>query len=41
MLVRDVSVFGVTFFLQKINVGVSFLEKSQVVINFGGVISEK
>ena len=27
--------FGVPFFEQKINVGVSFLGKSQVVINFG------
>ena len=27
--------FGVSFFEQKINSGVSFLVKSQVVINFG------
>ena len=27
--------FGVPFFAQKINFGVSFLVKSQLVINFG------
>ena len=35
MRVRDVPFFGVSFFEQKINFGVSFLVKSQVVINFG------
>ena len=35
MQVRDVPFFGVPFFEQKINFGVSFLVKSQVVINFG------
>ena len=35
MLVRDVPFFGVPFFKQEINFGVSFLVKSQVVINFG------
>ena len=32
--VRDVPFFGVPFFEQKINFRVSFLVKSQVVINF-------
>ena len=31
----DLPFFGVLFFEQKINFGVSFLVKSQVVINFG------
>ena len=35
MKVRDVPLFGVPFFEQKINFGVSFLVKSQIVINFG------
>ena len=35
MLVRDVQFFGVSYFEQKINFGVSYLVKSQVVINFG------
>ena len=35
MQVRDVPFFGVPFFEQKINFGVSLLVKSQVVINFG------
>ena len=35
MKVRDVPFFGVLFFEQKVNFGVSFLVKSQVVINFG------
>ena len=35
MRVRDVPFFGVSFFEQRINFGVSFLVKSQVVINFG------
>ena len=29
------AIFGVPFFEQKINFGVSFLEKSQAAINFG------
>ena len=29
------AIFGVPFFEQKLNCGVSFLVKSQVVINFG------
>ena len=33
--VWEVPFFGVPFFEQKINFGVSFLVKSQVVINFG------
>ena len=35
MRVWDVPFFGVSFFEQEINFGVSFLVKSQVVINFG------
>ena len=35
MWVRDVQFFGMSFLEQKINFGVSFLVKSQVVINFG------
>ena len=35
MQVRDVPFFEVPFFEQKINFGVSFLVKSQLVINFG------
>ena len=35
MKVRDVPFFEVPFFHQKINFGVSFLVRSQVVINFG------
>ena len=35
LLVRDVPVFGVPFFEKKISFGVSFLVKSQVVMNFG------
>ena len=35
MKVRDVPFFGVPFFQQKMNFGVPFLVKSQVVINFG------
>ena len=35
MRVRDVPFFGVSFFEQEINFGVSFLVKSQVVMNFG------
>ena len=35
MLVRDLPFFGVPVFEKKINFGVSFLIKSQVVINFG------
>ena len=34
MLVRDMPFVRVPFFEQKINFGVSFLVKSQVVINF-------
>ena len=35
MQVWGVPFFGVPFFEQKINFGVSYLVKSQVVINFG------
>ena len=35
MKVRDVPFFGVPFFQLKINFGVSFLVKSQVVIKLG------
>ena len=35
MKVRGVPFFGVPFLEQKINFGVSFLVKSQVVINLG------
>ena len=35
MQVRDVPFLGVPFFEQKMNFGVSFLLKSQVVINLG------
>ena len=35
MQVRDVPFFGVPFFEQNINFGVSFLVKSHLVINFG------
>ena len=35
MLVRDVPLFGVPFFDRKVSFGVSFLAKSQQVINFG------
>ena len=35
MKVRDGPFFGMSFFEQKINFGVSFLVKSQVAINFG------
>ena len=35
MQIRDVPFFGVPFLEHKINFGVSFLVKSQVVINFG------
>ena len=35
MQVWDVPFFGVPFFEQKINFGLSFLVKSQVVINYG------
>ena len=35
MPVRDVPFLGVPFFEQKINLAVSFLVKSQFVINFG------
>ena len=35
MQVRGVPFFGVPFFAQKMNFGVSLLVKSQVVINFG------
>ena len=35
MKVRDVPFFGMPFFQQEINFGVSFLVKSHIVINFG------
>ena len=35
MQVRDVPLFGVPFYEQKINFGVSLFVKSHVVINFG------
>ena len=35
MLAWDVPIFGVPFFEEKINFGVSILVKSQVVIHFG------
>ena len=35
------AIFGVPFIKQKIDFGVSFLVKPQVVRNFGGVILEK